>query len=339
MPPHVLVTGQATVDRVHADGSEYSSQKTIRLGGKALNQAVAAARLGANSSIATAIGNDKYGHQIGALLKREGIDGACVVTAGSGRGPLISSVQVDLTEGRRQPRRVAVTSDPRLDQFFESAVQHVRRRRPPDALLLTFELPDAALEEMWGIAAEFREKNGSLVVVNPAPVREMSGRASAGLRNCDVLIPNRAEAEFLLERQPGKLGDAVKAARELRSIFGPAQVCITLGRDGAACADKDGSFLQSAFAIDPVDKVGASDVFVGALAVALRTTGNFRSGVKFAAVCAAIAVGREGGLEATPTIDEVDATLGANSDPNWADALEIARSIVGRRVGPARNSH
>ena len=332
-PPTVVIGGQATADVVHPDDGS-SRTLPMRLGGKALNQAVALARLGLTPSLATAVGNDAIGGQIRRLLEHEGVDTGFVVTAG-GRPPIlsrISSVKVELTEGRTSPRHVSVSTDPRILDYFDSAISLAMRAKCPSAILTTFELPDSALEELLVGTRQVWKRTYSILVVNPAPARPVPESVFAALKHCDLLVPNRAEAASLLGRLEKDLGDPLAAARDLRRLTGARRVCITLGRDGAAGSDRRGTFLQPAYRTRVKDKVGASDAFVAATTAALAAGTSFRGAVEFATVCAAISVGREGGVAAFPTPAEVVHALASTSGAAWRQARTTAHRLAWREA-------
>lgn len=323
--PSVLVIGQATVDRVHV-GDDPKGSSIVRPGGKALNQAVAYARLGMSASIATAVGSDEYGLLIRSLLRVEGVGQDYVLTASAARGPEIPSVRVELTQGRRSQRRVSVHTDKRLVRYFDTAVSRIGGSTA-QIVALTFEFPDGALLDAIENTRRLWSEGESLLVVNPAPAREFSVAVERALGECDLLTPNRSEAAALLQRELESLGPEEDAAEEIRQMFGAKRVCITLGDRGVACAINAGTFTQMAFPLSTHDKVGASDVFTSAVSSALAVHAEFRDAVQFGVVCAGIAVSRPNGLESFPTLDEVSAVLSDVDQDVWRGAITACSSM------------
>jgi ribokinase len=315
-PPSMLVVGQAAVDHVLPE--DPLAHESLRVGGKALNQAVAASRLQAEVELGTAIGNDKFAEDIRAVLSQEGVGQQYVVTAGGGHGQRYSSVVVELTEGRKGKRHVAVINETPLHRWFAAAIEHIGRMPPPDILQTTFELPERSLEQIIQIIERMRSTTPHmLAVVNPAPQRIVSERLRVGLKSFDLLVPNQAEAEALLEHD---LDDPVDAATELRAVYGSAHVCITLGSGGVAWADGERQGLQAAFPALLVDKIGASDTFVSALSLAFYYTKELQSSVQFATACAGLSVASPGGYEACPTLEDVHTALWSTSPGEWEGA-------------------
>src|SRR5689334_16688565 len=214
MPGSVVVVGSinvdlvVTLDRLPAPGETVIGGRFARHGGgKGANQAVAAARAGADVRFVGAVGDDDFGAGAVAELEREGV-GVDAVARLPGEATGVALIAVD-GEGRNQ---IAVASGANA-RVGAPAVG----LGPGDVCLLGFEVPDEAVVA----AARAASAAGARIVLNPAPARPLPD----GLRGLGaVATPNAGEAEAL--------GGAGAIARH---TGGP--VIVTHGGDGAVLHD------------------------------------------------------------------------------------------------------
>jgi ribokinase len=307
---NIVSIGQVTRDEIYdteevllEDHVTISAQRT-RIGGKAFNQAVATARMGARVSLVSAVGTDKAATDIRKKLEREGVQTDLLVSCSDGRRQ-VESVVVRLQEVPRGERKVIVRQSPRFAECYETAVGRARMRiLEADIIIVTFELGPTVLKGVWATLQELKRRNpNAIVVLNPAPEVTSVKSIVKGLRNADIVVPNRWEARALVEH-PAELSVS-EMAREISEMYGPENVCITLGSEGASWVSQDKSGSVQGLKVELADKVGASDVFVGVLAIAFWQSRDFESSVRLANVAAAIAVGRPGGSDAAPTLTEL----------------------------------
>lgn len=216
-------------------------------GGKGGNQAIAAARAGAEVHMAGAVGSDEA-----AMTLREALDAAGVRRAGVQTHPGASgmSVAVSLPDGSYG---AVIVSGANLRFQAES----VAFPRGCAALLLQAEIGESA---NLALARRAREA-GLRVVLNAAPARAMGAEL---LRLVDLLVVNRGEAADLLDRAEAGL-DATRAAEDL-AARGPAAVIVTLGGEGLVIAAGGALTLQPAHRVQVISTHGAGDAFVGATA-------------------------------------------------------------------------
>jgi ribokinase len=268
------------------------------LGGKGLNQAVAAARSGAATSIVGRVGDDAFGRQFLDCLAAEGIDAGHVdrdPVEGTGVGaPLVDDRgENSIVIVPRANRRVSVADVERAAPLITAA----------DVLLLQLELPlDAVVA-----AAELARLAGVTVVLNPAPAVDRVDRF-AGL--VDLLVPNRVEAAGLTRCAAGAEPATMAAALHART---GAAVVVTLGSEGALLLDPTGpgAVLETvpAHRVAVVDSTGAGDAFCGALGARLAAGDGPSAAVAYANAAAALAVTRAGAEPSLPTTAEVAALL------------------------------
>lgn len=265
------------------------------LGGKGFNQAVAAARMGADAAMIGTLGSDDFGQLFVRELAEQGIDSTHVHVshkAGTGVGlPLIddsgnnSIVVVPLANLLLTPERV---------QDAAGVIEGC------DVLLLQLEIPlDAAIQ-----AARTAREAGVQVVLNPAPaVHDLEG--FAGL--VDYVVPNEVEAHALTSVSPSD--DLRSATRHLLRLTAATAVVMTLGSQGAAVATKDDMEVLQAYDVPCIDTVGAGDAFCGALAASLAQGLDLWSAARIGNAAGARAVGRAGGFAAMPSRDDVESLL------------------------------
>jgi ribokinase len=293
----------------------------IAPGGKGANQAVAAARLGADAGIRVrmvgCVGDDDFGRTLRATLTREGIDDRAVRTV-PGAPTGIAMITVD-ESGENMitvaPGANHQVGEPEFAALSESAAE------PARVLVISAEVPVPVILAALGAgSAEPPAGSQTLTVLNlaPAPPREVA----AGILKArpDWLVVNESEAAAVLGRPVGGLADAARAATDLVAA-GARNAVVTAGAAGAAyqCDDQALSRTVAAFSVRAVDTVGAGDTFVGALAVALA--GGIASGeaVTAAAAAGAAAAARPGTQPGMPRPGDIRAMTG------FAWPLDVAK--------------
>ncbi len=224
-------------------------------GGKGSNQAVAAARLGAEVAFVGCVGADRHAETGFDLWNREGVDASAVTRCAEPTG--IGIVLVD--ESGENEIVVVPGANHELGRAgVERAADTIGAC---DALLVQLEIGDEAV----AAAVEVGADRGLDVILNPAPARELPG---AVLERVDYLTPNETEARVLAGYAPDSDVDDAAVSEQLRSL-GVGTVVLTLGEDGALVDDGDERTRVPAPDVDPVDTTGAGDAFNGAFAVAL----------------------------------------------------------------------
>jgi ribokinase len=289
--PSVIVVGSinadlvVTVARLPRPGTTVTGGRFARHGGgKGANQAVAAARLGAEVAMVGAVGADAFGDEALRELAAEGIDVSAV--ARLERAPTgVAAIVVD-GAGENQ---IAVASGANA-QVGGEMVAAALGGRDHGVVLLGHEVPEAAV--VAGIRAA--RSAGWTAVLNPAPARPLPD----GLDGV-ILTPNADEA-----RELAGTGDVEAAAARLTARTG-APVLITLGADGALL---DGERLPAAD-VDVVDTTGAGDAVNGALAAELAAGRPLHEAAAFAMAAAALSTKAAGARAGMPRRDDVLAAL------------------------------
>jgi ribokinase len=255
-------------------------------GGKGSNQAVGAARLGAEVSLLTAIGQDPAGEDAAAMWALEGVDAGAVL-----RTSAATMTGFILLDGAGE-NSIAIAPGA-LDELRVDHVQGFRSRiAGADIVLVSLEIPLAVAVRVLEVAAEERIPT----ILNPAPA---PGPLPASVwRHVSYVTPNRSETSTLLGGAPGTPADL---AGGLHALSG-STVIMTLGDEGAIVASPDGqTTIDPVPAAAVVDTTGAGDAFNAALAVALAGGASPESAARWSARAGSHAVAHAGVLPGLPT--------------------------------------
>lgn len=273
-------------------------------GGKGANQAVAAARLGAEVVMAGCVGDDEFGGGLLAALKAESVSVAGVRTV-SGMPSGLALITVD-NAGEN-----TITVAPGANEAVGEADAAVASASPHDVLVVGAEVPVPAINA--AIAVERGTPGACLLNLAPAPPEA----AAIIARGVDWLVVNESEASAVLGRPVTGLAAAQAAAADLAGA-GARHAVVTAGAAGAALAGPDGAVTVPGFSVRAVDSVGAGDTFVGALAVALAVGAAPALAVRAACAAGAVAATRNGTQDAMPRPSDVLAVTGVRWPPSPA---------------------
>jgi ribokinase len=331
MPARLCIIGSITIDLVARAprlprpgetvlGSSFASFE----GGKGANQAVAAARMGAEVTLVGAVGNDDHGARILAALAAEGLDlkhiarrdgvptgvsligiddaGENAIIATSGANMTLSPADVDAA-------RAAIAA--------------------ADLLLMQLEVPMATVQH----AARIAQEVGTTLLLNAAPGMAVPAELLAA---ADVLVVNESEADLITRDRPGRTGhmsisrttslDAAEAMQRswpeddetTSALIGSLvdlrvrSAILTLGPQGCAWIHENSCAMIDAFEVNAIDTVGAGDAFCAALAVRLAENQIARGGdegiidaLHWASAAGALATTKPGAIPSLPTREEV----------------------------------
>jgi ribokinase len=239
-------------------------------GGKGSNQAIGAARLGADGVFLTAVGEDAFGDGAFALWAEEGVDAGGVVR--SGLPTMTAAILVEASGDNRiviVPGALSTLTPAHVDGFAPQIAA-------ADVLLVQLEIPvETALH-----ALEVARAAGVRTVLNPAPAPSTPIAPAA-----DYLTPNESEA-FAVEGADGTL-------------------VVTLGEQGARLRGDQ----VPAFPARAVDTTGAGDAFCAAFAVALAEGATDADAVRWGCAAGAHMVEHEGVIPGLPTRAQLDGRL------------------------------
>lgn len=261
-------------------------------GGKGANQAVAAARLGAEVAMVGRVGDDEHGSSLVEGLKTAGVD-VSAIGMGDRAGTGIAVITID----NRAENTIVISPGANMKLTPGHIEAHHDLIAGAAVVLAQLEIP------METVLAAAQITSG-IFCLNPAPAETIPAEL---LEHVDVLVPNRSELGLLAGvDEPGTAAEAVAAARNLRRK-GPT--VITLGSDGAVIVDGDESQTFPAPEVEPVDPTGAGDAFCGTLATLLAWGRELDRAVPWAVAAGAAAVTHRGAQAAMPTIEDVESLL------------------------------
>ena len=262
-------------------------------GGKGLNQALAAARLGGRVHMVGCVGADTFSQIPLEALRQAGIDTALVAsTQDEHTGTAL--ISVDAVTGQNAIS-VAAGANKRVtpDQVLAAGAAF----RSSSVLMTQLELPLETVEA----ALELARANSLVTLLDPAPFRELP---DAILRKVDILTPNETEAESLSGTRVDDVESGATAGAALRARTG-GDVIVTLGERGCVWVHANGSEHVPAPRVEPVDTTGAGDAFNGALAVALADNKPLPEALEHAVRAGTAATLRPGAGAAMPTPEDL----------------------------------
>lgn len=267
-------------------------------GGKGSNQAVGAARLGAESHLIGVIGADIFGDVGVNLYRQEGV-GIEHLRRTSERNTGVGFITLN-PEGDNH-----IVLDMGANHLFSA--QDVDRAEEliasSDTVLSVLEIPPPAAARGLALA----RKHGVISILNPAPAQPLD---DALLSQVDVLTPNESELRILCGLAPDDATDTLELAHRLQKR-GVRNLVVTRGRQGALVIAQDGTVAQvPGQKVNVVDTTGAGDAFTCALGVALAEGRPLLAAVRFATCAGALACTKLGVIPALATRAEVEAMMG-----------------------------
>jgi ribokinase len=294
--PKIVVLGSASMDIVafverapEAGETLTGTGSKLGPGGKGSNQAIAAARLGADVTFIGSVGADAYGASLRAALGEAGADTSLLRGSDAPTG----TAHIVVEHGGANRIVVVPGANGTLDGLTDCDRTAIAAA---DLLLLQLEVPFETVVE----AARFGHQAGTRVVLTPAPSRELPAEL---LDAVDVLVPNEHEAVQVA----GVLGvdEAIEAL-----VARVPDVVVTLGEQGGIHAARGAERERfAAPVVEAVDTTAAGDTFVGALALGLGEGRPWPDALARASMAAAISVGRPGASESMPDAAELERAL------------------------------
>ncbi|MGO4452190.1 ribokinase [Phyllobacterium sp. TAF24] len=269
-------------------------------GGKGANQAVAAARLGADVMMVTKVGDDVFGQSTIANLKSNGIDISHVgMVAGQSSG--VAPIFVDET-GENSILIIKGANNDLKPSDIDAAAEDLKTC---DLILMQLEVP---LETVYYTAA-FAEKHGIETILNPAPAAP--DLDASKVAKVTFVVPNESELA-LLTGMPTETDDQIEKAAHSLISRGIRTVIVTLGSRGARLITSDKSTMIEPVKVKPKDTTGAGDAFIGSFARYYVESKELEASLKKAALYAADSITRPGTQKAYATTAEFEAFMAAN---------------------------
>ncbi|MEX0280725.1 MAG: ribokinase [Arenibacterium sp.] len=307
MSPKIVILGVFVADTAYRAKRQPAMGETILgesfvlgPGGKGSNQAVAAAKAGADVHFVTRLGDDPFAQMARDIWKEAGVSPCVVVDRESYTGA--AYIFIDDATGDNAiiispgaAGRISVEDVDAQTDLIQSA----------DVFITQLEQPMAAAQR----ALEIARAGGTTTILNPAPAAELSDEI---LALCDYVTPNESEAEGITGVSVETPDDAARAADAL-TARGVGAAIITLGAQGAFYKGQDTAVHVPAISAgEVIETTGAGDAFNGGFAVALAEGMNPEDALRFGCATAGISVTRPGTAPSMPTRAEIDALLAKN---------------------------
>ena len=293
----ILVIGSANADLVigcsrmpRLGETIFGEGFSVGAGGKGLNQAVAAKKLGGDVCFVCSLGKDANADMLRERIEHYGVSfngvycdnlntGCAMITVVGGDNFIV------LDEGANK----ALTPD-----VIESVRDLIAEA---DILMMQYEIPAESIMRAADIAKEY----GTKVVVNPAPFKEMPTEFYSKV---DILVPNEHEAFSLCGIYPEDEQSSREALKALMAL-GVGRAVITLGDRGCIYNEGTDAVICPAIKTKAVDTTSAGDSFIGALCASVCGGKSFEEAIKYATKVSSITVSRHGASDSIPYADEV----------------------------------
>lgn len=296
-PPRILVIGSINIDlvgngkRLPLPGETLTGNSFSQtFGGKGANQAVAAARAGAQVDLIGAVGNDDFGCAALEALQNYGVNTAlCRTQETTSTGTAL----IMIGEDAENSILIIPGANGEITQDWLSTIEWNHY----DAVILQQEIPFETIE-----AAIKQASPHTIVILTPAPACPLPDDL---LRQVDILIPNEHELQIA-----AGIDDFAAAAKKVASLT-RIGIAVTLGAKGVHWISLKENYVIPAFPTTPVDTVGAGDCFSGFLATAIASGEPLRESLIKACAAAALKVQRNGAQTGIPLKEEVNQLLAA----------------------------
>ncbi|QMU07447.1 ribokinase [Levilactobacillus suantsaii] len=302
MTNRVTVLGSLNVDttlrlaRMPQPGETLLTEnKTSAAGGKGANQAVAAARSGAQTRFIGKVGNDEAGRFMVESLTDDQVDTSAIITdetVGTG------SAFILLDEAGQNSILVYGGANQQVQAAEVAAVEDEIAQA--DFLITQFETPQAATLKAFTLA----KQHGVTTILNPAPAATID---PAILKVTDLVVPNETESASLTGIPVTDVASMDANAKRFLEM-GVKSLIITVGSKGAYYATPAGSGFVPAFKVKAVDTTAAGDTFIGALSSQLKPDlSNIETALTYAQRASSLTVQGLGAMPSIPTYAQVQA--------------------------------
>lgn len=303
MNQNIVVVGSSNIDLIVrlsrlpkpgetvGDG-EYSQAH----GGKGANQAVAAARAGAEVSFISSLGEDEFGQRMLRDFRQNGINTDYIKQA-AGIPTGTASIWVD-AQGENSIAAAPGANNQLTPEYIDECRILLSGA---DLILLQLEMPFETTEYIIDFCASLGKK----IMLNAAPAHELERKHVKPLHS---LIVNETEAA-MISGMPVESRDEVQAAAKALLDMGSQIVVITLGAQGAFFMSKREQQFVDTYPVKPVDTTAAGDVFCGVLASQIIKNRKLVDAIKYANAAAALSTTRAGAQPSVPSRTEIQAFL------------------------------
>ena len=295
----IIVVGSSNVDltvrvrRLPLPGETIRGATLLRTnGGKGANQAVAAARLGADVVFITCLGNDASGGMLSAQFAADGIDTSCIKLSATPTGTALIFVD-DKAENC-----IAVAPGSNNDLLPTDIDAARSTMEGASYLLVQLVIPMPTVVR----AVELAHSLGIKTIMNPAPMNPVPEDLFSRIW---LITPNQTEAEQLTGVHVESEDDAARAA-EVLFAKGIKNVIVTMGSKGSLVCTPEGREFVPSRKVKAIDTTGAGDVYNGALVAALSQGKSLIEAARVATLASSIAVTRMGAQTSAPYANEIE---------------------------------
>lgn len=272
-------------------------------GGKGANQAIAAARLGAQVSMIGRVGDDDHGKVLISNLKAAGVDTEGVLIDDKAHTGLAFINVTDIGDNS-----IIVVPGANHCCKPSDVDKNIKLIKKANVVIVQLEIPIETVIH----AIETAKKLGKKVILNPAPAANLPADL---YRKIDIITPNESELEVLTTTKSRK-DDAYQIRCKELLEKGIDTVIVTLGKKGAAMINNNGFEYFPAVKVQAIDTTAAGDSFTAAFAAALMEGAEYEEAIQFANNVAALVATRKGAQTSLPWKPEVKAFIeGFNACP------------------------
>ena len=283
----------AYTDAMPAPGETRAMQDFhVACGGKGANQAVAAAKCGAEVLMVTKTGDDIFGARARENFAHFGIDMDYVMTAENTPNGVASIIVDNSSQNRILINKGA--NDCLTPDDVEQAAPALKQC---DMIVLQLEVPLATVYA----AIELGRKYDIDVLLNPAPANPDLDISK--LAGCAFVMPNETELSLMTGMPVNSQAEIEAAAKKLLAM-GVKKVIVTMGHQGSLLVTADTVQVVPTMKVDAVDTTGAGDSYIGCFAANYAKYGDIPGAMQMASAYAALGVTKKGTQEAYGTAQE-----------------------------------
>ena len=278
-------------------GTVMASDFHVACGGKGVNQAIAAKKLGADVLMFSAVGDDSFGKSILENFQKNEMDTRQIKTV-----PNVSSgVVLVIVESFGQYRSVYYRG---ANNFLtpENILQAADELKTCGLFVIQLEIP---LETVYA-AIEFANKNNIPVLLNPSPLHEKLSVEKAC--PCEFFILNELELSILTEMTIDS-SEKIKVAAKKLLARGVKNIIVTLGSEGSIWIAEDVEEFVPTLKVESVDSTGAGDAFLGCFIKNYADGKNILDSIQLASKYATLSVTRKGTQDSYLTAEEFEKFL------------------------------
>ncbi|HHB5716739.1 TPA: ribokinase [Staphylococcus aureus] len=285
-----------TVERYAQPGETLHVEEAQKAfgGGKGANQAIATARMQADTTFITKIGTDGVADFILEDFKVAHIDTSYIIKTAEAK-----TGQAFITVNAEGQNTIYVYGGANMTMTPEDVINAKDAIINADFVVAQLEVPSPAIISAFEIA----KAHGVTTVLNPAPAKALPNEL---LSLIDIIVPNETEAELLSGIKVTNEQSMKDNANYFLSI-GIKTVLITLGKQGTYFATKNQSQHIEAYKVNAIDTTAAGDTFIGAFVSRLnKSQDNLADAIDFGNKASSLTVQKHGAQASIPLLEEVN---------------------------------